>query len=567
MNTAAQNSPGQPSAADPLLAEAIALTWHDYREALAEIAAGPVAGEARVQAGRIRAEIQSDPRLAPLVEARPEFVDWAVQKAAGDRDMQVSEVSADEAREALHEPRRKLVRNLLGALSRYAPQPPGYVRIPLQAVLDDPRPWAGEAGQFTRAAVDDLYAAHRVGIDVDQVAQDLGLTPFDVLAAVQRARLNLLEDQAWRAAPDSPAQRDRFQSAFEQALTAGESAGGGAQPAGPADARGAMAGEPCPPPAATQACAPCGCSLSGIDLDEPPFPTAMVWAGRADPCQSVAYLRSLVRMYTIGETGQLFLAGERLADRWAEATNWCWPDVRTEQETDALACRQSFDDALYCLHRHNAEPGSVYAMRAGLYQAQLETPGLQQAWADFVAQVDAYLASPRTGAGRDASYRCLGVYTAAEALRRVAAAQLTGLARMQIRELACSFQTVWRLFSDPRVIQIIDPLAADLTAGTDSLAADQQAAVVFGVAQQVLGSDMTGLYQAWDRAILLDQVFSWVQLGRAWNPASPCEEDEAFVELLGVMSALIPGAGSTPPTLPLANQNTSSMVSGGPAVV
>lgn len=174
MNTAAQNSPGQPSAADPLLTEAIALTWHDYREALAEIAAGPVAGEARVQAGRIRAEIQSDPRLAPLVEARPEFVDWAVQKAAGDRDMQVSEVSADEAREALHEPRRKLVRNLLGALSRYAPQPPGYVRIPLQAVLDDPRPWAGETGQFTRAAVDDLYAAHRVGIDVDQVAQDLG---------------------------------------------------------------------------------------------------------------------------------------------------------------------------------------------------------------------------------------------------------------------------------------------------------------------------------------------------------------------------------------------------------
>ena len=191
----------------------------------------------------------------------------------------------------------------------------------------------------------------------------------------------------------------------------------------------------------------------------------MAWAGQADPCQSVAYLRSLVRMYTIGETGQLFLAGERLADRWAEATNWCWPDARTEQETDAMACRQSFDDALYCLHRHNVEPGSVYVMRAGLYQAQLETPGLQQAWADLVAQVAAYLASPRTGAGRDASYRCLGVYTAAEALRRVAAAQLTGLARMQIRELACSFQTVWRLFTDPRVIQIIDPLAADLTPG------------------------------------------------------------------------------------------------------
>ena len=90
---------------------------------------------------------------------------------------------------------------------------------------------------------------------------------------------------------------------------------------------------------------------------------------------------------------------------------------------------------------------------------------------------------------------------------------------------------------------------------------------MFGVAQQVLGSDMTGLYQAWDRAILLDQVFSWVQLGRAWSPASPCEEDEAFVGLLGAMSALIPGAANTPPTLPLANQNTSSTVSGGAAVV
>ena len=168
MNTAAQNSPGQPASTDPLLAEAIALTLHDYREALTEIEAEPVAGEARVQAERIRAEIQSDPRLAPLVEARPEFVDWAVLKAAGDRDMQISEVSADDAREALRAPRRKLVGYLVGALSTYAPEHRGYVRIPLQAVLDDPRPWAGGAGQFTRAAVDDLYAAHRFDIDVDQ---------------------------------------------------------------------------------------------------------------------------------------------------------------------------------------------------------------------------------------------------------------------------------------------------------------------------------------------------------------------------------------------------------------
>lgn len=564
MNTAAQNSPDQPATTDPLLAEAIALTLHDYRDALAEIAAEPVAGAARVQAGQIRAEVQSDPRLTPLIEARPEFVDWAVQKAASDRDMQVSEVSADEVREALHEPRRKLVRNLLGALSRYAPQPPGYVRIPLQAVLDDTRPWTGGAGQFTRAAVDDLYAAHRLDLDVVKVAQDLGLTPFDVLTAVKRARLNLSEDQAWRAAPDSPAQRERFQRVFERALTMTESAGGEAKPA---DAPAAMAGEPCPPPVATRACVPCGCSGSGIDLDEPPFPTAMSWAGQADPCQSMAYLRSLVRTYTIGEAGQLFSAAERLADRWAEATNWCWPDVQTAQETDATACRQSFDDALYCLYRHNAKPDSVYATRAGLYQAQLETPGLQQAWADLVAQVTAYLASSCTGGARDASYRCLGVYTAAEALRRVAAAQLTGLARMQIRELACSFQTVWRLFIDPRVIQVINPIAAGGTPGPGSLAADQQAAAVFNVVQQLLGADATGLYQAWDKAILLDQVFSWVQAGHAWSPTSHCEDDDAFVELLGVMSALIPGAGSSPLTLSAADQTTSSMATGGAAVM
>ena len=157
MNTAAQNSPGQPSAADPLLAEAIALTLHDYREALAEIAAAPVTGEARVQAERIRPEIQSDPRLAPLTEARPEFVDWAVQKAASDRDMQVSEVSADEAREALHEPRRKLVRNLLGALSRNAPKRPGSLGSTTQDTIDEPGASEGDDGTITAPGIDQLY--------------------------------------------------------------------------------------------------------------------------------------------------------------------------------------------------------------------------------------------------------------------------------------------------------------------------------------------------------------------------------------------------------------------------
>ncbi len=71
---------------------------------------------------------------------------------------------------------------------------------------------------------------------------------------------------------------------------------------------------------------------------------------------------------------------------------------------------------------------------------------------------------------------------------------------------------------------------------------------MFGVARQLLGPDAAGLYQAWDKAILLDQAFSSLQLGRSWSPASHCEDDEAFVELLGVMSALIPGPGSTPLT-------------------
>jgi hypothetical protein len=549
VNTAAQNSPAQPPAADPLLTEATALTLHDYQEPLDAIPAEPAAGQAGVLAERIGAEIQSDPRLAPLVDSRPEFVNWAIQQAAADRNKQVSEVSADEAREALQEPRRKLVRHLLDALSRNGPEPPGYVRTALQALLDDPRPWAGGVGRFIRAAVGDLYAAHRVDVDVLKEAHDHGLPPFEVLAILQRARLQLSEDPDWRAYADSRRQQKGLRTAFESQLAAAER--GEAKAAGSADAGPGMAGGPCPPPAAVQVYPPCGCAVSDISLDKPPFPTAMMWAGQTDPCQSVDYLRYLVRIYTIGETGQLFLAGERLADRWAEATNWCGPEMQAAPGTDCMACRQSLDDLLYCLRRRSAETDTAYATRAGLYQAQLESPALQQAWADFVAQVDSYLASSRTGEGRDAPYRCIGIYTAAEALRRAAAAQLTGLARMQIKELACWFQTVWQLFTDPRVAQIIHPLA-DSTLGTGSLAADcqaaQQAAVVFEVVRQLLGADGTGLYQAWDKAIRLDQVFSWVQSGQQWSPKSRCEEDEAFVDLLGAMSALNPGIGSTPLT-------------------
>jgi hypothetical protein len=106
---------------------------------------------------------------------------------------------------------------------------------------------------------------------------------------------------------------------------------------------------------------------------------------------------------------------------------------------------------------------------------------------------------------------------------------------------------VWRLFTDPRVIGIINPAAAGSqpSSGTASYIGKDpadQAAVVFGVAQQLLGPQSPGLYQAWDKAILLDQVFAWVQLGRVWSPGHTCEDAE-FVKLLGAMSALVPGAG------------------------
>jgi hypothetical protein len=562
MNTATQTPSGEPppDATDPLLAEATALTLHDYNNELDAFSAEPPADDVRAQAERIRPLIQSDPRFAPFVGRRREFVDWAVQKAARDRMKQVSEVSADDAMEVLYEPRGKLVQHLLRGLGRYPPQQvPGYVRIPLEAVLlDDPRPWASGVSQFTRAAVDDLYAAHRLGLEVLNVAEDRGLKPFDVLAAVKLARLRLSDDPAWRAAPDSPSQRDRFQRAYDLELAravtsgpAGEPAEGGAERLRPAEAASAMVGEPCPAPVTRRACGPCACAVSDVSLDKPPFPTKMELAGKTDPCQSMDYMRSLVRTYAIGENGQLFLAGERLSDRWAEATNWCWPEAPAAYETHDIACRQSLDDILYCLRRHNTKTDTVYAMRAGLYEAQLESPGLQQAWGHFVAQIAGYLAGPSTGKRRDASYRCIGVYTAAEALRRVAAAQMTSLARMQIKQLAWSLQTVWRLFTDPRVVQVIDPIAADCTSGTNSSVteegqADKQAAVVFEVAQQLLGPDMSGLYQAWDKAILLDQVFSWVQLGQPWRPESRCEKDEAFVGLLGAMSALMAGAGGVP---------------------
>jgi hypothetical protein len=37
-----------------------------------------------------------------------------------------------------------------------------------------------------------------------------------------------------------------------------------------------------------------------------------------------------------------------------------------------------------------------------------------------------------------------------------------------------------------------------------------------------------------------------VQLGQSWSATSRCEDDEAFVQLLGVVSALMPGTGSAP---------------------
>src|SRR6185437_11467610 len=164
------------------------------------------------------------------------------------------------------------------------------------------------------------------------------------------------------------------------------------------------------------------------------------------------------------------------------------------------------------------------------------------AWSYFVTQVDGYLSARCCEATTIPSYRCVGVYTAAEALRRAAAAQLTGLARMQIKELASSLQSLWELFTNPCVLQLIDPAAAGTACyiGTDPA---DQATVVFEVAQQLLGPQASGLYQAWDNAILLDQVFAWLQCGQTGRPDQGCEEDQEFVTMLGAMSSLALGVG------------------------
>jgi hypothetical protein len=554
MNTAAQ-SPGQsPSAgADPLLAEAMAATLSDYKDALDETPAEPVTEADRAQLEQMGAAARSDARIAPLIERRPEFIAWAARKAAADSTRDAAEISVDDAQAVLDDPRRRLVRNLLdAALEKYPRSSVGYLRRPLEAVLDDPRPWAGSVGQFTRAAVDDLRVAQQLGVDVIKTAEDHQLAPFDVLAALNRARLRVSDDPAWYAEPEPAARGDMLRHAYEAELAAGEGAPAEQEQARRAEAGQATAGEPGPAPVTTPSGDPCAYPVSAIPLDEPPLPTRMVWARMTDPCQSMDYLRNLVRTYAIGENGQLFLAAERLSDRWAEATNWCWPDRPAAHEAQGMVCCQSLDDAVYRLRRQSEQTDTVYAMRSDLYQAQLENPGFRQAWDDFVAQVADYLASPGTGKRRDASYRCIGIYTAAETLRRTAAAQMTGLARMQIKELACSLQTVWRLFTNPRVIQVIDPAAAGGRWDTDSSVtnncqADKQAAVVFAVAQQLLGPDASGLYQAWDKAIRLDRVFHWIQCGKPWKPGSRCEKNKDFVVLLGAMSALLPGSGWTAP--------------------
>jgi hypothetical protein len=533
MNTARQNPSSQPpptATNDPLLAEAMALTWRDYRGAFDEVKDDPRADEVRVTAERISEAIRSDARLSAFAD-RPEFVDWAVREVAKGKEKNISEVSADEAKAALDAPRGTLVTHLLDVLKRDA-RSPGYIRNPLQAVLDDRRAWTGQVGQFATAAVDDLHVAKRLDVDVLGVARERGLEPFDVLDAVKRARSRATDDPSWYTAKDQAAHDDMLKGAFESEL-AREPAMAGSGMTGSARSVQAV-------------CGPSLCAVSCTSLDEPPLPEEMAWARTTDPCDSLDYLRSLVRTFGIGENGQLFQAGELLADRWAQATNWCWPGEPPGQTERSAANCQSFDDLLYWLRRRNARTDTAYAMRAEIYQEQLENRTFQQAWNNFVSQVTGYLSAPRTEATIP-SYRCLGVYMAAEALRRAAAAQLTGLARMQIKELGGSLQFVWRLFTDPRVIGIINPAAAGSqpSSGTASYIGKDpadQAAVVFGVAQQLLGPQSPGLYQAWDKAILLDQVFAWVQLGRVWSPGHTCEDAE-FVKLLGAMSALVPGAG------------------------
>src|SRR5690242_15585636 len=124
MNTAGQNPSGRsrPAATDDLLlAEAMALTWQDYRGAL--VKAQPRADEVRVTTERISEAIRSDARLSAFAD-QPEFVDWAVHKVADDKTKNISEISADEVAAALNEPYGKLVAHLLDVRKKHADSSP-----------------------------------------------------------------------------------------------------------------------------------------------------------------------------------------------------------------------------------------------------------------------------------------------------------------------------------------------------------------------------------------------------------------------------------------------------------
>jgi hypothetical protein len=531
MNTAGQNPSGRSRPAgtnDRLLAAAMELTRQDYSDAFGQVAGDNRADEIRATAARISKGIRSDPRLSAFAD-QPEFVAWAVHKVASGKEKKISNVTADEVKTALDEPRGALVTHLLDVLGRHTSSFSGYMRDPLQDVLRDPRAWTGHVGQFAEDAVDDLRVAHRLNVDVLGLARDRGLASFDVLAAVKRARSRVIDDPSWQTAEEQAARDAMLRAALDSELAPRKSGMAESGMTGPASYDQA-------------ACGASLCSVSSTSLDKPPLPQEMDWARTTDPCDSLHYLRSLVRTFGLGENGQLFHAGELFVDRWAQATNWCWPAEPTGQTERSAANCQSFDDRIYWLWYRNAKIDTAYAIRAEIYQEQLENPAFQQAWNNFVSQVQGYLSARCCEATTIPSYRCLGVYTAAEALRRAAAAQLTGLARMQIKELAGSLQRVFRLFTDPHVIGLIDPAAAGTASYTGKNPADQ-AAVVLGVTQQLLGPQASGLYQAWDKAILLDQVFAWVQSGQVWRSDHGCEEDLEFVKMLGAMSALLPGAG------------------------
>lgn len=542
MNTASRNRPAQtpaPTDTDLLLAEAMQLTSDDYEAELPTITSGSTTEETRASSGPMIEVIRSDDFLSPFA-GRPEFIEWAMLKAADQGKKDISEVSANEVKKVLAEPREKLADNLLELFGKRPRSFPLYVREPLRDLLKDPRAWKGQVGFFMSNAADDIHFAHAFGANVQEIAKDRGLALFDVLKIVRQSGPEMIRDTSWRKAPDPAAAKAAvFRNAFESKQDKKEAA-----------ETAAVAGSQ------TAGCVSSPCAVAGTPL-VPVLARELGWAQQTDPCDSMEYLRYLVYMYAIGENGQLFRAGELLSDRWAQATNWCWPTEPAEQtERDAADC-QSFDDVLYWLRRRNARSDTAYAMRNEIYQQQLGSPAIQQAWDNLISKVQGYLSAPCTGTTVIRSYRCVGIYNAAETLRRAAAAQLTGLARMQIKDLASSLQIVWRLFTDPRVAGIVNPAATGSqqlpgTAGDTGTSPADQAVVVFGVAQQLLGPQASGLYQAWDRAMLLDQVFTWVQGGHTWKPEQGCEEDPDFVKLLGAMSALVPGAESASPSASLA---------------